>query len=396
MTQILYYDAANPRYHFGINGADYIFLEDQVGVQKTYSSNQSHEKFNQTVNSLVTPFFPMNTSLKRDSGILPPGVRFLGANYVVFERPPSYQNVFYVPYRVEDMTEVHEEYDSDDELLYREDTFDIDENTSVYRLPIPWQLYVAVFDQSYRCVDVYMYFMNTSLFSTDQQLYIPPLPNFYTNGLLCRPMFDSMHEIERYEPTVKGVIESAYDWIWNNGTNNDLTENLAHLAVQQIEHPIFKLMPEELLYKFTNMHNDRYMYPDLVSPILKYWEQISMDESINAVWPNPSRSKHFDHNESLPSDYFNYLGDYISHSYYQEFDEEIEEDVLQDMINNGDYNSAGYRHYLIDLNLYHPKPYWADTMNYSSALNNIIKTIQFGTQKSNIHFDVSRMSTVLS
>ena len=69
-----------------------------------------------------------NSPVEQDTGLLPPGVKAIFPNIVVFERPPAYQNVFYIP------DTVHQN------ML---------DTQQVYRIPLPWQLYIAVYNTDY-------------------------------------------------------------------------------------------------------------------------------------------------------------------------------------------------------------------------------------------------------
>lgn len=272
-----------------------------------------------------------------DSGILPPGVRVVGKNYVVFERPPTYQNVFFNPEKLHSGMR--------------------EENILTYRIPIPWQVYVAKFTNDYYLSDVSMYFSNTSLISKEQYLYLPPLPNFYTDGSLCRPMFSDMNDVERYPKNLSGMVACAYDWIWNNGTNNDLNEAMVHVNLQLAIHAekynstIFSKMSKEeyIQTSFENPYGVTYYHSTQVAAIFKTWEKSTLEQVLSYSWPVPSFDKHFSaqYYHSNYSDitehpqYFNWLGDWARDYYQEESSEDIEY-----LIDNGDYDGDAYFDYV--------------------------------------------------
>ena len=207
------------------------------------------------------------------SDIVPPAIKYHSNGVVVFERPPSYQVVQYAPQSVSNL--------NDDTPIY------------VYRIPVPWQLYVMTYDPNkYFCNSVRMYFMKSSLNSPEQNLYMPPIPNFFTNGLLCRPMFDDMKDIDGYSKNLSGVIASAYDWIWNTGFNHDLTENFYHVIRQK--RPV-KLMTSYSNLTDVNTHGYyRGMSPTHIRAILGDWECLDLDNILDLDWPNPSLMQTFE------------------------------------------------------------------------------------------------------
>lgn len=317
-------------------------------IVSDYNNNSvslSGQKATDYIKSTYLNGYLNNNDLPTDSGILPPGVRVVGKNYVVFERPPTHQNVFYNVNTVEQQTA--EDYDES-------------ENIVVYRIPMPWQIYIATFNKDYYINDVYMFFSNTSLFSSDQEIYLPPLPNFYTSGLLCRPIFAHMEDIERYPKNLSGVVAGAYDWIWNNGTNNDLNEAMVHVNLQiahdreKRNNTIFSKMPEEIYIKgFLNPYNKVYYHSTQVMSMLKAWEDCSIEEVMNYQWPTFSPDKHFDQNfyhevntqdVSEHPNFYNWLREW-AFSYY---DGEYSEEEIDRMLDESDYNYDSYYEYVVD------------------------------------------------
>jgi len=404
-------DSSNPRIVFGQgtgnsiyysnNSYSYLFTEDGYKSQTGVAEFSSESILLDHLSEFLSPFVSLKSSIDIDSGLLPPGVRYVGKNYVVFERPPTFQNVFYIPARVEEMREEYDEGDEDEENYSYAD-YDVEGNQITYRLPIPWQLYVATFDTAYLCASVHMFFMNTSLFSTDQTLWAPTIPNFFANGLLCRPMFDSMYEIDRYEKSIKGVIETAYDWVWNNGTNNDLNETLVQLCIQQPEHPIIKAIPEDRKRLFANNYvfNSHYFESDRVCTFLNAWESLTIPDILTHPWPNPSQGTHFSHHPNqplMPDNYQDLLYEWIAENYSSETGDTISTSEIEEIVDNEDYSHTEFVEYLTDCGLVLPRTFdWDTSYSYREILDRIISQIPYNNNKHSFAKDISSVSYSIS
>lgn len=257
-----------------------------------------------------------NISVSSDTGIMPPGVLYISDTYIIFERPPCYQNIQMIHEIVDNIN-----YDND--------------SVSVYRIPIPWQLYIVTytnFNGKYYASDVRMYFMKNSVHMSsmkDHKVYLPPLPNFFPNGLLCRPRYSSCDDIDRYPNNITGVINAAYDWIWNSGTNMDLSMSCVELIYQcrYLSDKNFIIKPQN--YSHSSVSSNSYYLPaPYVHNILSSWESISSLDLISQYdWPYPSYSDRpsftpFDSSEEYLSDYLSDMGLDDYHSC--EYDEECE------------------------------------------------------------------------
>ena len=228
------------------------------------------------LNKIINPSF-----LSSSTGIMPPGVLSVNESIIVYERPPQFQNIQVIPQIVDSIN-----YDNDD--------------MRIYRLPIPWQLYIctySVFNGRYYSNSVRMFFMNSSLTNSDIQnhrIYLAPLPNFYTSGLLCNPMFASMEDIERYDNDVSGVIQASYDWIWNTGTNLDLTMTIVE-AFYQLPKITQSGLPT-LFNKISQRYHDAVSFSSYYLPfnyvdlLFRIWETYQLHEISDLVWPNASSS----------------------------------------------------------------------------------------------------------
>lgn len=224
---------------------------------------------------------------KKSSGILPPGLLYLNDKYAIFERPPCFQNVSVIPKLMDDIR-----YHRDEPVLYR--------------LPIPWQLYFVKYTAvqtdsgtDYYTSDVKMFFTSGPVTSFEENVYLPPLTNFYTNSDLCRPMFAQMEDIERYSKNVAGVIQSAYDWIWNSGTNLDLTSCIVQYYLQMKDRKDVSIFSKSTdttgIYHYSRRFNlQSYFSPfDEIHFLYSNWEKYDLDEIIQLEWPCPIFIRNF-------------------------------------------------------------------------------------------------------
>jgi hypothetical protein len=235
-----------------------------------------------------------------------------------------------------------------------------------------------------------MFFMETSLSSTDQELFLPPLPNFYTDGLLCSPTMSNMEDVDRYPKNHAGIIQSAYDWVWNSGTNHDLTEACLHLSMQLPQNQtVLKNIPEhvyQLNFPTNSMSMNRYSAsPGQVKLMLSVWEKFSLSDVCEMSWPNVSGpTRTFDYRTDSVRDqsaYYDNLADYLSGHY----DEEDIEAVME----NDDYDHSDYVSYLLDnglISIPSGRP-WDITYTYSSLLPHLIAALSLELNTADCSFE---------
>ncbi len=249
-----------------------------------------------------------------------PGVRYLSHGLIVFERPPSHKVI--------------------DVSLASKDSIDEETPEADYYLPIPWQVYIAMYNpKDMRLVSVKMYFTKTSLFDKHQIVYTPPIFNFFGNGSLCRPFFENIEDIEKYPKTISGVMASAYDWVWNSGFNFDITENLSEMIYtkkyQQFEQYLqsdaskvsYQFIKDNPLNQIGSTLHKRYS-----AALLSCWEQVPLEHVSSITWPNYSiadfmfqefdfsnvRDQYFD--QYIEENNITLLDDYDDDSYHCEGD----------------------------------------------------------------------------
>lgn len=211
------------------------------------------------------------------SSVIFPGIRYISDTILIFERPPTMKPYSYL-------------------AAYRESINDETRREEFY-IPVPWQIYICSFDpRDMRLVNVKMLFANSSLSSFEDNVYAPPLLNFYSNGNLCRPFFESMDDIEKYPKTYSGIMASAYDWIWNSGTNLDITENISEF-LRSKKYEQFKpyCSADSSLAQYYNLlannnitSNPTSLHYKLVKSYFTCLEQIPLEEIINFDWTNPT------------------------------------------------------------------------------------------------------------
>lgn len=230
--------------------------------------------------------------------IILPGIRYISDTLLVFERPPMMKPYAYTP-------------------AFRESVSD-ELKTNEFYIPVPWQVYVCTFDpREMYLINVKMFFSPTSLSSFEENVYTPPLLNFYSNGTLCRPFFDSMEDFDKYPKTLSGIMASAYDWIWNSGTNFDITENISEFLRTkkhlQFEKYISPNSPCATSYKVL-LDNQISSIPTtlhrlLVRSFFDCYSQIPLQDICSIQFSNPSISDFYYQENPNVSDMVNQYAD---------------------------------------------------------------------------------------
>lgn len=242
--------------------------------------------------------------------LIPPGLKYLYKNFLVYERPPTHKLIHCYSQNLEEI--------NSDSKLYS------------FYIPIPWQLYIAEFDDNLRTYSVRMYFMNAPLSSDSQHLYLPYIPNFYTNGKLCRPFFSSYDDISRYSQTIAGVIESSYDWVWSSNFNLDLTETISSIYLQK--------NPIEISRGKRDINYINFRIPfSVVSETYKVIESFSLSEISSFTFPNPS----LNHSFVLDNENMDQMD--LFHSYCEQLgiyceDEESFDYFYEEVVSSVDFN----------------------------------------------------------
>lgn len=328
----------------------------------------------------VSPIYDCVNPLFKSTGIIPPGLLHLDNDYLIFEKPPTYQNIQLIPKVMDEIN-----YSRNEPILFR--------------IPIPWQVYIVNYtshkDEEGNCnlytASVRMLFSDSPIQSFDQNVYLPPLNNLYSNGTLCRPMYSDMEDIERYPKDISGVIQSAYDWVWNSGTNLDLTNCIVQQYVQfadnLFESTILSQVPDSSrsyvsdICRGINIYSYYCGYP-LVEILYKAWENLSLENVLKVKWPSPSvgKSMHSD----LSSNYSEQLMSYVVERGYvsqEDFHHDEEEDYFFQCGESGCLCMGGeevdYFQFLKDIQVWPPPP----TTLFKSYLSFISENISSNTNK---------------
>jgi hypothetical protein len=305
---------------------------EAITTMHTFKSNEC--LFNKIHKSYVPSLFENETE-----NLITPGLKYVYKNHLVFERPPTHKLV----------------------NCYSTDLNSIDEysKTSSYYLPIPWQLYIVEFDPSnMRTCNVSMFFMQTPLLSEDQTLYLPPIPNFYVNGSLCRPFFSSLEDIERYSQDISGIIASAYDWVWASNFNLDLTETISSIYKQK--------NPIQISRGLGGMERVGYRIPiSIINEVYSHWETLPLSEVVNYTWPNSAYNQTFDGDADISDDH---LSDLV-HQWIEDQGLLYEDDEEYDSLCESVVNSEEFRSTILD-----PRKV---VKNYSQIIENIFQRSYF-------------------
>lgn len=250
-----------------------------------------------------------------------PGVLFVDENIAVFERPPSTKLLSYTPALLDEIKEDTPQYD--------------------YQIPIPWQVYVVVFNYDpvflrHNISDVYMFFRDSPLSSFDDQVYSAPLPNFYSNGLLCRPFYNTIQDMNiPEENTLNSLLFQAYNWIWNSDNNSDLTATVADYFnfIKHFEPSHFIRSEKSLISPLSY-----YCTSGNVKNLLDSWQDLNFDDIISISWCPPSSHKFY--KDAIDDHLSNNLFEYARANGYLEYCEDLDYvdfDDLQESINISEY-----------------------------------------------------------
>lgn len=286
-------------------------------VANLYKSDLNYPKENyfgfEKLSSLISEIYSVPQVTHDNSGIIPPGLLYISSksnlnSYLIFERPPSYQIVELIPRLMEEIN-----YNRDE--IY------------TYRLPVPWQVYFVKFssieptvknpEKSFYVTDVRMFFASQPVQTFDDHVYLPPLTNFYINGELCRPLFSKMSDTEPNSNDVAGMMQMAYDWIWQSGSNIDLTNCITQYFIQlknktdktvltKVKDPKQKFELQRTFAKYSI--SNYYTTFDDVYRLYSAWEEFSLDEVLELSWPAP-------HLERTLSNFISELTHKYSNSY---------------------------------------------------------------------------------
>lgn len=254
---------------------DYHYFYSKLTTSLNSVQSNSSTFFSKTIGNISNSFV--------DSGCMPPGVRFIAPGIIVFEKPPEFKNIQYLDYTLDEMSEPNYDEERDE---YLDEDRDFNEEINIYRIPIPWQLYIITYSllpqSKYHVTSVRMYFMNSSLNSPDTNLYAPYIPNFFQSGQLCAAKIDTMDDILRYPQDISGTIACAYDWVWNTGFNRDLIEPLSNTIANRNLNSIV-----------SDFYEKNYVIPH-PSFFYRHLSNYSLQDVVNVPWASFSYSNYYE------------------------------------------------------------------------------------------------------
>jgi hypothetical protein len=198
-------------------------------------------------------------STKRDSGILPPVVRYVSPDFKGFllERPP-FEALLKIRFNVKGSSDILEEF----------------------MIHIPWTvLYVKFSDPELVGLEEFrIYFRNTPIYSEDDGLFVAPLPNLWSEGKVCDAnVFEkSLKHLPSKEPSA--IINCILNMFWDSEFNMDLI-------------PSDKVIPGRLLDGHVS-DGSRY---SMIKHVLKTWSSLSLTEVLEIEY-KPMRSYTVDEN----------------------------------------------------------------------------------------------------
>ena len=273
--------------------------------------------------------------------MIPPGLVSLGKNILIFENPPT--NKLLSHHSTE------------------RDSIEDDSEPDTYYLPIPWQIYVCLFNDEYSLLDTYMFYSRDAIskMGFGEPVYAPVLPNFFGNGQLCRPFYPNMDDVDKYSKDISGVIASAYDSIWNSGWNLDLYETLneyfllfnssrlINADTGLTDHAKKNLNPilrdsldlfesQQLLSVYIQLHNDTINFRstrhrNLLHSYCNIVKNLTLDQVCISPFPSPSFAKYSD-SDSIDRDQLH--DEYLESCDEDEYSDEGWEQYFQEYKNS--------------------------------------------------------------
>lgn len=278
-------------------------------------------------------FGSKNTYVK---SIFPSGILHYDENTIIFERPPTVKEITYIAKQESDIS--------------KEDTH------HSYKIPIPWQVYVVSYStvdysvdtgvEKYVSIDsTYMFFRNSQLISQDDFLYSAPMPNFYSNGLLCNPRYENVDQtlFLKDDTFISNLVNSAYNSIWFSNFNGDLTaaaNDYFYACANEYINFENSLFSNGYVDIYKNSDRKSY-YCDLVYiySFFEAWSKYSISHVLNFEWSCPSEGLFYslDYNELEQDhleDYFHSNFSYDSDNFEEGFPDHHE---MIDIIHYSDF-----------------------------------------------------------
>jgi hypothetical protein len=190
---------------------------------------------------------------KRDSGLLPPVVRYASSDFRGFllERPPFEAMIRFKP-----------------EL---KNSQALDVHVEEYLLHAPWTLMAIRFNETYSSVETCRLFArNTPIYSEEDEVFSMPLPNMWSNGDMCVRdlMNDAIKKLGHNE--IGSVINCCLNVFWESEFNVDLVGNILDRAPES-----FKELHSSSVIGTVAQNAER------ISKTFKHWSSLSVEEVLD-------------------------------------------------------------------------------------------------------------------
>jgi len=187
------------------------------------------------------------------NGCLPPSVRYmdLATGIVLFERPPTYINISFTnQYQAKLKAEGRAKRS--------------------FRIPIPWQRYVVYLGSNGLPSTLFVFFAGNQIQSLDNDpMSSAPLPNLYTNGTVCLPVYDH-RDVVHFD--IGDGIYNMYETVWGSGFNLDV--------VQCLNNWLSNNAPTHPLTKFPNNI-------DNIVSFYNHWSNFNLEQIMKMNWHTP-------------------------------------------------------------------------------------------------------------
>jgi hypothetical protein len=226
-------------------------INNEEIVLNTNEASCSIDDFNENFNMTLNP-------QEQNDCIIPPGLLYFNSNLtqIVFERPPQIVEIKVYPHKKE---QAHS-------LLLN----DKDSSFRTYKLPLPWQIYIAEFSESNTLETLQIYFSTSEISSVERgsdslvlinrhnkSLMRATLPNLYKDHKVCLDL--SVQSVG--DNSLESKINTAYLAFWQTNFNYDLLDNLMFLKDHHSSHQ--------------GSSNDSY------HNVLSHWESVGFGEVLD-------------------------------------------------------------------------------------------------------------------
>jgi hypothetical protein len=196
------------------------------------------------------------------SGILPPVMRFISSDFrrFIVERPPFFATISVKKDKAYNKTKPEE-----------------------YTLAMPWTVYgirfgstVDMKDKSKWAASLHLWFRPTQIFTEEDKLYVPLLPNSYQGGDVCQWTMSTGHTEDMNDTNINvgTIVNTIIASYWSSIFNFDITSNFQE-----------KYIPQPL-----RSSTSFYGTSAMAISVLDKWAELDMPEVLDLEWTPVSDS----------------------------------------------------------------------------------------------------------